>query len=139
MSRQQFEHLSQHSVRMSHGLISPVCSVVYGQFNCTKQVEIRPSYSAVCGTAVLASITFRNNCGIDIVASNVDALRTVSIQVKTNKCGASSWMLGRKSETFFSETHFYVFVALRVVGERPDFFVAPSTDVANFVRTSHSR
>src|SRR5690625_1840067 len=52
MSRQQFEHLSQHSVRMSHGLISPVCSVVYGQFNCTKQVEIRPSYSAVYGTAV---------------------------------------------------------------------------------------
>jgi len=89
--------------------------------------------------STLASITFRNNCGIDIVASNVDALRTVSIQVKTNKCGASSWMLGRKSETFFSETHFYVFVALRVVGERPDFFVAPSTDVANFVRTSHSR
>src|SRR5690625_3196047 len=55
MSRQQFEHLSQHSARMSHGLISPVCSVVYGQFNCTKQVEIRPSYSAVYGTAVPAS------------------------------------------------------------------------------------
>src|SRR5690625_4969250 len=61
MSRQQFEHLSQHSVRMRHGLISPVCSVVYGQFNCNKQVVIRPSYSAVYGTAVKVGIELTAN------------------------------------------------------------------------------
>lgn len=38
---------------MSHGLISPVGSTVYRQFNCIKLVEIRPLSLAFYGTAVI--------------------------------------------------------------------------------------
>jgi hypothetical protein len=47
----------------------------------------------------LASITLRNSRGIDIIASNADGTKTVSIQVKTNKTGQAHWILNKKSET----------------------------------------
>lgn len=46
----------------------------------------------------LASITLRNSRGIDIIASNADASKKVSIQVKTNSNGNPSWLLNQKAE-----------------------------------------
>nr|WP_298999285.1 hypothetical protein [uncultured Allomuricauda sp.] len=85
----------------------------------------------------LASITLRNSRGIDIIASNSDAQKTVSIQVKTNSDGRPSWILNKKSETFFSENHFYVFVAISSLGQRPNFHIIPSKIVAKTVKEGH--
>jgi hypothetical protein len=85
----------------------------------------------------LASITLRNSRGIDIIASSADATKSVSIQVKTSSGSAPKWMLTQKSESFSADNHFYVFVLLREVGVRPDFYIVPSQVVAEYVATSH--
>ena len=86
----------------------------------------------------IASITLRNSRGIDIIASNADGSRSVSIQVKTNSDGKNSWMLSKKAETFHSKNHYYVFVALQDLGQRPSFYIVPSKVVAEYTFTSHS-
>ena len=86
----------------------------------------------------LASITLRNSRGIDIIASNADASRSVSIQVKTNSDGGKKWILNKKAETYHSENHFYVFVALQGLGQRPNFHIVPSKVVAEYTYSSHN-
>lgn len=86
----------------------------------------------------VASITLRNSRGIDILASNADATRTVSIQVKTSKGGQPRWILGKKSESFASRDHFYTFVILHLIGIRPEFYIVPSEVVASTVSTDHA-
>jgi hypothetical protein len=82
----------------------------------------------------IASITLRNSRGIDIIASNADGSKSVSIQVKTNSSGKARWLLNKKSEEFFSKNHFYIFVALKEIGDRPDFYIVPSKIVAEYAR-----
>lgn len=86
----------------------------------------------------LASITLRNSRGIDIVASNEDASKSISIQVKTNSDGWNSRILNKKSETYYPGSHFYVFVAIQELWERPLFYVVPSGDVAHYIATGHA-
>ena len=85
----------------------------------------------------LASVTLRNSRGIDIIASNSDASRSVSIQVKTSKKGTPRWILTKKADSFFADNHYYVFVVLHAVGQHPDFYVVPSKIVAESTSTSH--
>jgi len=85
----------------------------------------------------LASVTLRNSRGIDIIASNSDASRSVSIQVKTSKKGAARWVLTKKAETFFAGNHFYIFTRLHEIGERPDFYIVPSETVAKYCSRTH--
>jgi len=85
----------------------------------------------------VASITLRNSRGIDIIASNSDATRAISIQVKTSSGRMPKWLLSEKSERVCADNHFYVFVILRDVGARPDFHIVPSKVVADYVATSH--
>lgn len=84
----------------------------------------------------IASITLRNTRGIDILCSNSDTSKHVSIQVKTSKTCGNSWILDKKSEEFFSPNHFYVFVSLNL--KNPKFFVVPSKVVADFIKTNHA-
>ncbi len=44
----------------------------------------------------IASITLRNSRGIDIIASNPDGTKSVSIQVKSNSKGENKWILNKK-------------------------------------------
>ena len=85
----------------------------------------------------LASVTLRNSRGIDIIASSADAAQSVSIQVKTSKWKTPKWILSKKSEDFVSDSHFYVFVLLKSFGTRPDFIVAPSIAVREYIYTTH--
>ena len=87
----------------------------------------------------IASITLRNSRGIDIIASNADGTKSVSIQVKTNSKGDSKWVLSQKSETFYSENHYYILVALKDRGERPKYYIVPSKIVAEYITTNHSQ
>lgn len=85
----------------------------------------------------VASITLRNTRGMDVLATNADASRSVGISVKTNRGSKKAWMLNVKAETYFSPTLFYVFVNLNGPNERPAFHVVPSKDVAQAVASSH--
>jgi hypothetical protein len=64
----------------------------------------------------VASITLRNTRGIDILASNADATKSVGIQVKTCQGSRPDWMMNRKAEADLAENLFYVFVCLPAAG-----------------------
>jgi len=86
----------------------------------------------------IASISLRNTRGIDILCSNSDASKHISIQVKTTKKSRNSWMLDKKSEEYYSTKHFYVFVSLGG-NEHPKFFIVPSKIVANYIKSDHQK
>jgi hypothetical protein len=54
----------------------------------------------------IASITLRNTRGIDILATNASASRSVTIQCKTRQQKAKKWLLNEKCESFFLTTIF---------------------------------
>jgi hypothetical protein len=85
----------------------------------------------------VASITLRNTRGTDIVATNSEATRTITIQCKTSSTYKRQWILTQKSEHFFSDTHFYVFVSLRGEFDRPAYHVVPSKLVAEAIQNGH--
>ena len=84
----------------------------------------------------IASLTLKNSKGIDILASNEKANKSVGIQVKTNKGRNRMWVLDRKAEKYFAKNLFYVFVNLNDGGS-PDFSIVPSRKVAKFAAENH--
>jgi hypothetical protein len=87
----------------------------------------------------IASITLRNTRGIDIIATNQKATRSVTIQCKTKQVARRTWPLNVKNESFMADGHFYVFVAFHGVGQRPSYHIVPSRVVAKYVTTTHQR
>lgn len=85
----------------------------------------------------IASITMRNSRGFDILATNENASRTVTIQIKTSQSARREWILNDKAEKGFSPEWFYVFVILNLPTERPHFHIVPSKDVADQISTGH--
>jgi hypothetical protein len=86
----------------------------------------------------VASLTLRNTRGIDILASNRDATKSVGIQVKTCHGTRADWMLNKKAEAALAENLFYVFVCLPEAG-LPLFYVVPRNVVAQYIRDSHQK
>ena len=86
---------------------------------------------------IIASITLRNTRGTDIIATNSTASKTVTIQCKTSRTVTKIWILGDKSEDYFSDTHFYAFVGLGDDNQRPVFHIVPSCVVAETIKSSH--
>lgn len=87
----------------------------------------------------IASISLRNTRGIDLLVTNQDGSRNVTIQCKTNQVGRKKWILNFKSETFHCDNHFYVFVVLGAMNSRPSYHIVPSNTVAEFTTTSHQK
>jgi hypothetical protein len=108
--------------------ITPLLAGVAGEYFVAGELSRR---------GYIASISLRNTRGIDILATNAAASRSVTIQCKTSQ-SRNVWMLNDKCESFFSEDPFYVFVALGGPMERPRYHVVPSAAVAKHVRDNHS-
>jgi len=85
----------------------------------------------------IASITMRNSPGIDILATNLNAKRAVTIQCKTSRSSTKGWILSDKAEGFAPKNHFYVFVRLGVATDRPAYHIVPGKVVAKYVATRH--
>lgn len=85
----------------------------------------------------VASVTLRNARGIDILATNADASRSVCIQVKTNSEKKKDWILNQEAERMRSVTLFYVFVHLTGLGQLPEYHVVPSEVVADYLTRTH--
>lgn len=84
----------------------------------------------------VASLTLRNTRGIDILASNTDATKSVGIQVKTNSGRKPHWLLSQKAESDIAENLFYIFVNLNGT-DSPDYYIVPRAVVAKYVRETH--
>ena len=81
----------------------------------------------------IVSVTSRNAFGADLLVTDNNCERTWSVQVKTNQStSANFWLLNAHSEKLKSDTHIYIFVALKG-NQRPDFLVVPSRIVAENV------
>jgi hypothetical protein len=86
----------------------------------------------------IASVTLRNSKGIDILATTEDAAHTISIQVKTNQIGRTTWVLNEKAEKIKDHSFYYVFVKLNEAGILPDFYIVPSAVVSEQIAQSHN-
>jgi hypothetical protein len=96
--------------------IPPVLTGVAGEYFVAAELSRR---------GYIASISLRNTRGIDILATNQDGSRSITIQCKTGQDDRRKWVLNEKAETFESRTHFYVFVSLGKSTERPRFHIVP--------------
>lgn len=86
---------------------------------------------------IIATVTLRNARGIDILASNQSASRTISIQVKTNQLSGKKWLLDKKAEDLFADNLYYVFVNLNGQEGAPTYHVVLSMIVASYVKIRH--
>lgn len=84
------------------------------------------------------AVPMSNTPDFDILAINRETQRQFAIQVKTVWNSSSVWTLSKKAETLRSENSFYVFVRLNEL-DPPDYYVVPSSTVANEVQTGHQQ
>jgi hypothetical protein len=108
--------------------LSSVLSGVAGEYFVAAELTARE---------YIASITLRNTKGVDILCSNSDASKSVAIQVKTNRRSNRDWVLNQKSESYFADNLFYVFVSLNDNEKAPDYFIVPSKIVATHAKETH--
>lgn len=90
----------------------------------------------------IATVTSRNTEGIDVLASNTNGSKVVSIQVKTSIYSPSwrrEWIMNKKHENIYSNNLFYVFVDLNENNKMPDFYIVPSKIVADYIKKSHQK
>ncbi len=85
----------------------------------------------------VASLTLRNTRGIDILASDAEATKSVGIQVKTNQGDKRYWLLSEKAESETAKNLFYVFVNLNE-SDAPHYHIVPRDVVAKYVRERHA-
>ena len=86
----------------------------------------------------VASLTLRNTRGIDILASNTDATKSVGIQVKAIQGSGKEWMLNQKIENDIATNLFFVFIRLNDLNA-PDYYIVPREEVARYARENHQR
>lgn len=86
----------------------------------------------------VATVTLRNTQGIDILASNLDATKSVGIQVKTRQGRGTGWVLNQKVENLdLAANLVFVFVTLNDLGA-PEYFIVPRKSVVNYARRRHA-
>ena len=86
----------------------------------------------------IASLTLKNTRGVDILASNADATKSVGIQVKTNQSRGKEWMLNQKVETDIATNLFFVFVRLNDL-DAPEYYIVSRSVVSEFARENHRK
>lgn len=85
----------------------------------------------------IASISLRNTRGIDILATNQSASRSITIQCKSKQVARKTWPLNEKNEGFVSDDHFYVFVRFDGLQELPSYHIVPSRAVSDHITTNY--
>ncbi|NVJ85782.1 MAG: aspartate ammonia-lyase [Algoriphagus sp.] len=85
----------------------------------------------------MASITLRNNEGVDILALDPNGLKTFAIQVKTIQNGNKKWPLNKKYEREKRKNLYYIFVMLKSEFERPEFYIVPGDELAENIKNNH--
>jgi hypothetical protein len=92
----------------------------------------------------LATVTIKNAPSIDVLAKHAQTGQTATIQVKTTSKQSGRFILSAKDEALAEGSdEWYVFVVLRPLGTRPDFYIVPRQVVSSYLycvyREWHSR
>jgi hypothetical protein len=87
----------------------------------------------------LAAFTQKNTKSVDILVSNVQATKSATIQVKTNRGHNRSWMLKKKAESLDASRFFYIFVSLCGIESPPEYHIVPSKIVAEYIKAAHQK
>lgn len=82
----------------------------------------------------IVSPTSRSAHTADLLVTDALCLNTYAVQVKTNACTFSFWLVNPLTSQIVSESLVYAFVNLRKTG--PEFYIVPSAVVAQKVRVS---
>ena len=87
----------------------------------------------------IATMTLKNTPNIDVIATTIDGLRTLNIQVKTRSIGnRQGWILSKGIETLVPNDNFYIaFVDLIGENEKPDYFIIPKNLFAKWIAERH--
>lgn len=110
--------------------LSPGLSGIAGEYYVAAELSRR---------GYVASLTLRNTKGIDILASNVDATRTVGIQVKTHQGRGAEWVLSKKTEDAeLADNLYFVFVSLNN-DAAPSFHIVPREVVVQYISSNHAK
>jgi hypothetical protein len=78
----------------------------------------------------IVSPTSRSAFGADLLVTNDSCTEAYSVQVKANNGRASFWLLNAKAKGLNAKTHIYVFVNLDPKGTEHEYYVVPSSAVA---------
>ena len=85
----------------------------------------------------LAAITLRNSEGVDILVSNPEGNKLLSIQVKATQ-NKRKWILNQKVENEKSENKYFVFVnILENINSQPEYFIVSSINLAKNIFNGH--
>lgn len=85
----------------------------------------------------LAAITLRNSEGIDILVSNPEGNKLISIQVKTTQ-NKKKWILSKKIENEKSKNKFFVFVSIpEDISLKPDYCIINSKTLSEKIYNGH--
>jgi len=90
---------------------------------------------------IVSTLTLKNTPSVDILATNLDNGKFVSIQVKTmsvkNKEG---WRLTKKDEMKSNiKNFFYVLVNLQGTGFLPEYYIIPQEKLSAVIYNDHRR
>ena len=86
----------------------------------------------------VASLTLRNTRGIDILASNANATRSVGIQVKSTQGNHDSWLVNAKDAKSTATNLFYIFVSMNGLA-MPRYYIVPRRAVAQYAAAFHKQ
>jgi len=85
----------------------------------------------------LAAITLRNSEGVDILVSNPEGNKLLSIQAKTTQ-NKRKWILNQKVENEKSENKYFVFVNIpENINSQPEYFIVSSRNLAKNIFDGH--
>lgn len=85
----------------------------------------------------LAAITLRNSDGVDILISNINGDKLLSIQVKTTQ-NKRKWILNKKIEEENSSKKYFIFVNLPIDPDSsPEYFIINSKTLAEHIYKGH--
>jgi hypothetical protein len=85
----------------------------------------------------LAAITLRNSESVDLLVSNQEGNKLISIQVKTTQ-NKLKWMLSKKIENDISENKYFIFVNIPSdINKPPVYRIVNSKILANHIYHGH--
>jgi len=89
----------------------------------------------------IATVTLKNTPNIDVIATSLDGSKSLNIQVKTRSIkNKQGWILNKSIETLMSQKNFYiVFVALKGMDERPDYYIIPKNLFSKWIAAGHKK
>lgn len=87
----------------------------------------------------IATLTLKNTPNIDILATTPDGSRTINVQVKSRSMGnKQGWIMNKSIESELNGSNFYiVFVDLKELNEKPDYYIVPRKEFSKWVAEGH--